>query len=398
MWRRLVSEGFRVFFLGAGVVALVSMALWLAYLGGLFPALDALPMPVQHWHGHELIFGYGGAALGGFFLTAVPNWTGAKAAPHRFIAMVAGVWLLGRLMILASGVVPPVMVGLVDLAFAPILAAKIATQLLRRPKPQNMVFLLFLILFWLANLRVHLDWMGMAWGDAGDGLRAGLMALAGMIAILGGRVTPAFTRNALHRAGIESSRPRDPKFFTPLIIVLAALLAASALVLPGTVFAAAIALCAGAVMLLRVVLWATWFQWGQPILWALHLSYGSVGFGLILTGAARIDLLPEIAALHFLAIGGVGGMTVAVMSRATLGHTGRPLEAPRGVVLAYWALPLAALLRWGAGQVTGDLSMLGLYGAGALWCAAYAGFLVCLWPAFWHPRLPRAPVGRAPPA
>ena len=165
MWRQLVSEGFRVFFLGAGVVALVSMALWLAYLGGLFPALDALPMPVQHWHGHELIFGYGGAALGGFFLTAVPNWTGAKAAPHRFIAMVAGVWLLGRLMILASGVVPPVMVGLVDLAFAPILAAKIATQLLRRPKPQNMVFLLFLILFWLANLRVHLDWMGMAWGD-----------------------------------------------------------------------------------------------------------------------------------------------------------------------------------------------------------------------------------------
>lgn len=396
MWHRLTGEGFRIFFLGAGVVALVTMGMWLAYLGGELGALDRLPMPVSQWHGHELIFGYGGAALGGFFLTAVPNWTGAKAAPHRFIAAVALVWLMGRLAVSSSGTLPPVLVAGIDLAFAPILAAKITTQLLRRPKVQNMVFLWFLVVFWVANLRVHLDWIGLDWGDAGTGLAAGLMALAGMIAILGGRVTPAFTRNAMHRAGIEKGAPRDPKVFTPLTIALAALVPLGALLAPDTAVLAYLAIALGALMALRAALWAGGFQWKHPILWALHVSYASVAFGLILTGAAQFGLGSPVAAMHLLAICGVAGMTVAVMSRAALGHSGRPLHAPRGLVMAYWLLPVAGGLRWAAGTSQGNFMHFELFAAGLLWCAAYLGFLACLWPALTQPRLPRAPSNAAP--
>ncbi|WP_417269159.1 MULTISPECIES: NnrS family protein [Alphaproteobacteria] len=399
VFRLLVGEGFRVFFLGAGVFGFLSMFVWITYqvvlnLGGNpdFPTA----MSPHLWHGHEMIFGYGGAALGGFFLTAVPNWTGAKAAPHRFIAFVAGLWIAGRVVVWMSGVLPPVAVAVIDLSFAPVLGAKIASQLLRKPKPQNMVFLLFLTFFWTANLLVHLEWMDVTKATAGIGLRGGLMALVGMIIVLGGRVTPAFTRNAMHRAGIESGTPSDPKLFTPLAIGLAATLPLVAMLSDGTVVSGVVYLAAGIFTLVRVGVWHTRFQWSQPILWSLHLSCASVGAGLVLKGLAPFTSLSEVAGLHFIAISGVGGMTFAVMARASLGHAGLALVAARPVAFGFVALPLAGIVRWAGGTFGGEFYALSIWMSGGFWLVAFTGFLAVYVPIFTTPRAPRAPVGPPP--
>ncbi|MCB1329746.1 MAG: NnrS family protein, partial [Maritimibacter sp.] len=181
MLNRLFSEGFRVFFLGAGLFAILAMGWWEIYLGVHYTGGMVIRLPFamapHEWHAHELVFGYGSAALGGFLLTAVPNWTGAAGARHWFIGLAAAAWLAGRAALWVSGSLSPGLVAAVDLAFLPILWVKIAGLLVRRPKPQNVVFLVFISLFWLANLAMHLGWAGIWDGGEISGSRAGILAL-----------------------------------------------------------------------------------------------------------------------------------------------------------------------------------------------------------------------------
>ncbi|NHX27862.1 NnrS family protein, partial [Escherichia coli] len=161
---------------------------------------------------------------------------------------------------------------------------------------------------------------------------------------------------------------------------------AMALALPDTLAAGGLLGAAGVVMLARVGLWHTRFQWRQPILWTLHVSYGLAGIGLMLLAGGQVGLVSEIAALHLLAIGGLGGMILSVMSRATLGHTGRPLIAPLGVALGYGLLPLAAVLRVAGAELSGGAYVPTVLGAGALWCLAFGLFVASFWRSFWTPR------------
>jgi uncharacterized protein involved in response to NO len=211
-----------------------------------------------------------------------------------------------------------------------------------------------------------------------------------MIAVLGGRVTPGFTRNAMKRAGVaEAALPRSRKpvdlagSVTIALVPLALLLR-----LPDTL-TGALAILGGALHLLRISFWRPCWTFGQPILWALHLGMAMLGLGLILWGSSLLGWGSEVAALHVLGIGAVGGMTVAVMSRAILGHTGRALIAPRAVALAYGLIAAAAGLRWSASALSGDLYGPAILATGALWIAGFSLFTVALWPAFTGPRLAR---------
>lgn len=393
--KRLFSEGFRVFFLAAGLFAVLSMLVWVIWLAlesaGIAVELPVAPAPFQ-WHAHEMIFGFGSAALGGFFLTAVPNWTGTRAAPHRFVAGAAALWLAGRVACGLSGSLPPGLVAVADLAFLPLLWGQIFGQLVRRPRPDQMIFLVLLLLFWTGNLLVHLDWLGWT-ATQGAGLRIGLLTLCALIMVLGGRVTPGFTRNAMVQAGRESRLPANPSWLAAVSIAAALVLPVGHLAgLPQGLMAAA-ALVAGAAGLGRVALWRSGWTRSRPILWTLHLSYAVNALGFLLLGLSGFGLGSELAALHLLGIGAVGGMSLSFMSRATLGHTGRPLVAPRLVVLSYGLVPLAALARVLAASLPA-LYLPGLLLAGGLWILAFALYVVALWPAFWGPRLPRAPVGQ----
>ncbi|WP_050528165.1 NnrS family protein [Pseudorhodobacter aquimaris] len=389
--KRFFSDGYRVFFLAAALFAMLSIAVWEGWLaiqamGGM---ADLPVRPAPHlWHAHEMIFGFGAAAVGGFFLTAVPNWTGAKAAPHVFVAVVAGLWLLGRLALWYSGVLPPTIVAVADLAFVPVLMLKVLMQLLHKPKPQQMIFMVILTLYWAANLMVHMEWVDLLQDGVWAGLRMGLVTLCAMIMVLGGRVTPGFTRNAMVRAGREHDLPRNPAPLAAFAIAAALIQPAGYLLgLPDGIMGAT-AIAAGLAGLARVALWRGLWTWRQPILWVMHIGYALNAAGFLFLGLSDIGIGNEMAALHILGIGGVGTMTYAVMSRAILGHSGRALIAPRGVAVGYALIPLAVLARV-IGSVLPGLYYPAVLTAGALWIIAFALFTACMWEPIWGARASR---------
>lgn len=385
----IFRDGWRAFFLAAGLYSVFAMLVWIVWLGvhAFGGIVDSMPFaPAPHlWHGHEMIFGFATAAIGGFFLTAVPNWTGAKAAPTRFIAIVTGLWLAGRIAVWFSGSLPAAIVAVIDLAFLPVLAAKILGQLLKRPKPQNMMFLALLTLLWLSNLLVHLDWTGLASTEA-QGLRAGLLSVIALIAVLGGRVTPAFTRNALLRADPQAALPVSRQPLEVAGIALPILTATAVLLGAPDAVAGTLATGAGLVAGARLAGWRTAATLEDPIVWALHAGYGMLALGLVAWGLALLGWGSEVAALHILGIGAIGGMTLAVMSRASIGHSGRALVAPFPVALAYGLMPVAVALRWVASTWPGTFYYIGTLGAGALWAFAFTLYLVALWPIWTTPR------------
>ncbi|PYG33350.1 NnrS family protein [Pelagimonas varians] len=395
--KRLLSAGYRVFFLLAGVFAMLAILvwdIWQASNGGFDLPVAQAP---HLWHAHEMIFGYGSAAVAGFLLTAAPSWSKSGPEPWTFFAASSGLWLAGRLVMFWSGALPVGLVALIDLLFLPILAGRILQTLLKRPKPQQLILLVAIMIFWSGNLLVHLEWTGVTQDTASQGLRGGLLALCGLIMILGGRVTPAFTTNAMRRTGRDTDLPLNP----PL---LAALSIAPALAVPVGLLAGAptwmvgiAGLVAGIAGLARVAQWRGGWTLNQPILWVLHLSYAVNAVGFILLGLAGFDVFSDVAALHVLGIGGVGGMTLAVMSRAALGHSGRALIAPRLLVIAYTMVPLAALIRLVATLVP-QIYAVGVLASGALWVLAFGLFTIALWPVFWGERVRKTPVAPPPAA
>lgn len=379
----IFRDGWRVFFMAAGLYALAAIAVWLCWAAGVTD-LPFGPGPIA-WHAHEMIFGFASAALGGFFLTAVPNWTGGAGPSDRFVALVAGLWLAGRVAVWFSGALPTGLVALMDLAFVPVLGARMVAMLMQKPKPQNMMFIVLLTLVWVSNLLVHLDWMG-ATATEGQGMRGGLLTISAMIAILGGRVTPAFTRNALLRADPAAAPPVSRKWFDVAGIALAILAAVLALIAAPEALTGLAALAAGIAAALRLSGWRTRATLGDPILWALHAGYGMLALGLVMWGLSLMGLGSETAALHVLGIGAIGGMTLAVMSRASIGHSGRPLRAPAIVAAGYALLPLATGLRWAASTWPGAFHDLGTLGAGLLWILAFALYVIAMWPIWTAPR------------
>ncbi|MCY6380187.1 NnrS family protein [Hoeflea prorocentri] len=388
--RTLFGDGFRVFFLAAGLFAVFSIALWEGWLavhatGGLIISMPFAPAP-HLWHAHEMIFGYAGAAMGGFFLTAVPNWTGAKAARHAFILAVSGLWLAGRLAVWWSGHIDPFIVAVIDLAFLPVLAAKIATQLVKRPKPQNLMFLVLLTMIWSGNLLVHLEWTGLIADGVEPGLHLGLLAVTAVIVVIGGRVTPAFTRNAMTRAGVEENLPQSFQPLDATAIASAILLPLLLVFVPSESAIGVLAIVTGLSQALRLAGWRTLWCLDKPILWSLHLGFAMLAAGYLALGLAYLGLISQVAALHLLGIGAVGGMTLAVMSRAILGHAGLPLTAPRSVALAYGLIAAAAIFR-ASGSIAGlDWYNIATLTSGALWIIAFAIFVSVFFPILITPR------------
>lgn len=389
---RLFGEGFRVFFLAAGLFGILSVLYWESWLGihalGGMVTQHPFAPPPHLWHAHEMIFGYATAALAGFFLTAVPNWTGAPPARHVFIASVAILWLAGRLAIWWSGSLPPVAVAIIDLAFLPVLAIQILTQLLRRPKPQNVMFLGLLTILWLSNLSVHADWTGIGGPGTDAGLRAGLLTVCAMIAILGGRVTPAFTRNAMTQSGLQIGWPVSRKPFEIAGVASAIGLPALVLLDMQPALIGGLALAAGTAQLLRLIGWRTGWTMGKPLLWSLHLAYSMLATGYLMLGLAWLGFGSEVAALHLLGIGAVGGMTLAVMTRAILGHSGRPLVAPAPVALAFALMAAAAVIRWIGSSAVIDAYFVSMLLSGGAWLIALTLFLAVLCPAILGPHDP----------
>lgn len=364
-WTRLppmLQAPHRPFFLAAGLFALVGMALWLAGLRGLLPLGPG-------WHGHEMLFGFAAAALAGFLLTAAPNWTGRPPPRGFLLAGLAALWLLGRL-----GMLNPAFAWL-DALFLPSLAALVGHLILSAGNRRNLVIVAVVLALAALNIAWHL-------GHA-PALGASAYLFGGLIALIGGRIVPAFTQNAIRSAGDAQATARTPPALDRLAVPVVLAVPALEVALPGHAATGGVALAAGVLLLLRMRGWLSLHPLAlrTPLVWILHVGYLWVPVALLLKAAADLGaLIPVTVALHAMTAGAIGTMILAVTSRAALGHAGRPLRASAPTVAAYVLVIAAALTRllfpYGAG----------LMAAGALWCAGWALFSAVYWPILTRPR------------
>jgi uncharacterized protein involved in response to NO len=383
----LFARGFRPFFLLAGLHAAVWPLVWLAVLRG---GVGAPPwLPPARWHAHEMLFGFATAAMAGFLLTAAPVWTSSAPITGRPLAVLAALWLAGRAAVAASGVLPAVVVAWLDLLFLPALAIAVGRPIARARHRRSYLFIAVLSALALANLATHLDALGLAPGAAGPALRAAVFLTALLVVVLGGRLTPAFTANALARAG----RPTDVRAtpWAERAVQPAVIAAAFAdLAAPGSAASGALALAAGTVVLARMRAWRTARARGDALVWSLHVGHAWVGVGFACLGLADLgDWLPGTSGLHALTAGAFGAMILAVMTRVPLGHTGRPLAAPRGIPLAYALVSLGALARVLGPAVAPGFGAIAL--AGALWSGGFAIFVAVYAPILVGPRVDGQP-------
>lgn len=378
----LFSYGFRPFFLAAFAYALVAVVAWMSiWTRGVMP----LPtLPPMLWHGHEMLFGFIAAAIAGFLLTAVPSWTGTKGFGGWPLATLSVVWLCGRIAFACAAQLPSWAVAAAELAFLPGLALLIAIPLLRA-RNRNTPLLAVVGVIWAADA-VFL--YSMANGDvalARTALLAGIDVVLLLVTVIGGRIVPAFTANALRRRGISgevrSSRWLDAATIAAMILVVVVD------VLVGAMWVAALVAGLAAVLhMARLAGWQGLRSLREPIVWVLHVAYLWLPVGLALKAVFLSTGAPWAADwLHALTVGTAATMIVAVITRASLGHTGRPLVVSNQVVVAYGVLGAATLARAFA-TALGSYREWAIWTAGGLWVAAFLLLLLSYAPILLRPR------------
>lgn len=369
----LLSAGFRPFFLGSAIWAAIGIPLWLAVYGG-ETSLPSLLSPFI-WHVHEMVFGFAAAAVAGFLLTAIPNWTGRMPLQGRPLAVLVLLWALGRVGILVSGLIGGYTAAVADLAFPAAFLVTVAREITAGRNWRNLPMLLALSLLLLGNLLVHLEAIGVA-DTAALGNRLGIATLLMLISLVGGRIIPSFTRNWLMKSRPRARPPRPEGRFDHAILGVTALALISWVAAPDAVVTACGTIIAGGAIGLRMIRWRGLNTMREPLLFILHVGYGWLAVGFLLLGIdVLFDFLPATAALHALTVGAIGTMTLAVMTRASLGHTGRPLVAGWGTQAIYALVTLAAVLRV-LSPLAGERMMLILWTAGIAWTAAFGLFAI----------------------
>ena len=371
----LLTYGFRPFFFGAGLWAVLAMGLWIPMLSGHL-ALPTAFDPVS-WHAHAFLFGYLGAVIAGFLLTAVPNWTGRLPIVGWPLGGLAVLWLLGRLAVSVSEGVSPLLVALADLAFPVALALVLAREIIAGRNWRNLIVLAMLTVFTLGNAVFHWEAAQGGMPAQGMGLRIAMGAAIMMIGVIGGRVVPSFTRNWLVKRGAgRLPAPPMQRFDKLALLVLLGALILWVLWPAARITGVALSV-AGLVHLLRMARWAGDRTGAEPLVWVLHAGYAFVPLGALGLGAALLwpGVVGLAAAQHLWMAGAVGVMTLAVMTRATLGHSGQVLTAGRGTQAIYALMILSVLARLAAGLVPGQAGALHML-AGAGWLGAFGLFAV----------------------
>jgi uncharacterized protein involved in response to NO len=349
------------------------MGLWVPMLAGHLTLPTAFD-PVS-WHAHEFLFGYLGAVIAGFLLTAVPNWTGRLPIVGWPLAGLFALWLIGRAAVLGSSNLPPLLVAVADLALPLALATVIGREIVAGRNWRNLIVLAMLAVMAVGNAVFHWEAAQGAYAAGGYGLRIGLGAVVMMIAVIGGRIVPSFTRNWLVKraAGRLPVPPMQGFDKVALLVLLAGLLTWVAL--PDHRLTGVLLLLAGGLHLVRLARWAGHRTLAEPLVTVLHLGYVFLPLGALALGAEIIapGHLGMAAAQHLWMGGAAGLMTLAVMTRATLGHTGQALTAGPGTSGLYAAMILAVLARLAAG-IRPEQAHLWHMLAGSFWILAFGGF------------------------
>lgn len=378
----LFSGGFRPFFLFAALWGGAVVPIWIASLhvsGGLVAGLDG-----RAWHVHEMLFGFLAGVIAGFLLTAIPNWTGRLPVTGLRLAGLFGLWAAGRVVSLAP--LPwPLLTAVVESSFLVVFAAVVWREVVAGKNKRNLPVCLLVTALASANLLYHFGAFG---GDV-EALaqRLALSVAAGLIALIGGRIIPSFTQNWFASQAIG---PGPAVFGGFDKAVLALTVAAMGLwtAWPYVSAAGLVLVLAGAAHFARLLRWRGWKAAREPLVWIMHLGYLWLAIGLALLGASVCwpSAVAPTTGIHAITAGAVGVMTLAVMTRATLGHTGRPREADRRTVAIY-AAALAAGATRTAAPFADTYSTLLLSTSAVLWTLAFGGFAFVYGPMLLQRRL-----------
>ena len=380
----LLEAGLRPFFLLAGFYAVVATAAWLLTFAGVWSVPTS--WPVSWWHGHEMVFGFSVAALSGFLLTAVPNWTNSAPLRGRGLALLIATWTVGRVAMWASPLLPPSVVALADLVHLPALAWRIAPPIFRSGRRQNYGVPLVLGALFAGNLLVHLPLLGLASTTAPTGLAMSVYLLVALVTLISGRIVPAFTANALRRRGIDAGIEARPRLERGVMIAVGL----AAIVDLATEDGGASGILALVAATLIGVRWAGWQPirtLGQPILWVLHAGHFWLALGFACKGIADLSgAFPATSAFHAFTAGAIGTMVLAVMSRAALGHTGRPLKVSPVIAVAYGLVIVGAAFRTILPALAPASYSTWVLLAGILWGSGYLLFCAVYLPILTRPR------------
>jgi uncharacterized protein involved in response to NO len=364
----LLSYGFRPFFLFGAFYAGFAVLAWLPIFTGELTLVSAFAP--RDWHVHEMLYGYVPAVVTGFLLTAIPNWTGRLPLQGTPLLLLLTIWLAGRVAVTVSALIGWLPAALIDGAFLLLIAAAAAREIVAGGNWSNLKVVSLIALLALGNACFHLE--AHVAGTADYSIRVGLAAVVMLITLIGGRIVPSFTRNWLAREN-PGRLPVPFGRFDGIVIAASAAALLLWIVLPQTVAAGAALLVAAALQGARLGRWAGDRTARERLVLILHLGYAFIPIGFLLAGLATFELVPAPAGIHAWAGGAVGTMTLAVMTRASLGHTGHALIASRATQAIYAAVLLATLSRIGAAlEPAHSLPLLSL--AATLWAAAFLGF------------------------
>jgi uncharacterized protein involved in response to NO len=370
----LFSYGFRPFFLAGSTWAALAVVLWLPqFLGEI--AIPTVMTPMD-WHIHEMIFGYVAAVVAGFLLTAIPNWTGRLPVCGVPLASLAALWLAGRVAMLVSQIIGAPVAVAIDLAFLAFLAFVAIREIVAGSNWRNLRVVVIVGILFAGNAVFHFEVLTA--GVASYGPRIAIAAVIALIMVIGGRIVPSFTHNWIVRSN-PGRLPIPFSRFDALALAIGALALLAWMVAPSHSTTGFLLVTVGAIQVLRLARWAGDRTYADRLVLVLHVAYAFVPFGFMLIGGAILwpAVVPQSAGIHAWATGAIGAMTLAVMTRASLGHTGQPLRASAAVQVIYLLVLIAALARIGA-AFTVDMALLHI--AGAAWVAAFGGFVVLFGP------------------
>lgn len=374
----MLSQGFRPLFLLAGIWAILALNIWIHAFAGLIEVPTRFPALI--WHSHEMLFGYAAAVLAGFLLTAIPNWTGRLPLQGGPLAILVLLWIIGRLAVGFSATLHPAVTAILDLSFLSAMLLVALQEIVAGKNWRNLPLLAALAVLIAANFLIHAgqaNWIaGTNTGLDDYGTRLALSVFGVMITLIGGRVVPSFTRNWLVKAGV-SELPAPFDRFDKLALAAGVLALLGWTLKPESPLVGYLCLLAAALHIARLTRWQGHRTTREPLLLVLHVGYLWIPVSLALFAGTALapGLFPASLGIHALTAGAIATMTLAVMTRAIRGHTGRELTSDAFNTLVFVVITLAALTRLAAPYLA-DHYMTSLMVSAALWEMAFLGFVV----------------------
>ena len=370
----LLRLGFRPFFLSGALFSIVAIILWLLMYKG---TVSLSPLGGGYWwHIHEMIFGFGCAIIAGFLLTAVQNWTGVRGAQGTTLLVLFLLWLAGRVVVLMPNLLGETLSTLIDLSFLPVVAFVLGKPIVAIKQYRNLFFVPLLLLFTLANLEMHLAIYYPETFSITFASYAGVMLVVFLMSVMAGRVVPMFTANGTQTPKAIPLPWLDKITNGCLAIAMFYLLLQPVLGFSETFFGVLL-IMAGIFQTMRWLRWKPWITLGVPLLWSIHGAIKFIAYGLIVLGFSYlIAEIPSNHIWHLLTVGGMGGLILAMISRVSLGHTGRPLSPPKAMTFAYVCIFLASLIRALGPWALPEKTLLFIDISGTFWLLAFGIFVV----------------------